>query len=37
MKDVRYTAIGYSNEIKKKLTVEIGIPTNIVRKNELDF
>jgi hypothetical protein len=37
MKDVRYTAIGYSNEINKILTLEIGIPADVVPKNELDF
>ncbi|HRE78855.1 MAG TPA: hypothetical protein PLL09_13640 [Flavobacterium sp.] len=37
MTDVRYTAIGYSNEISKILTLEIGIPANVVPKNELDF
>lgn len=37
MKDVRYTAIGYSNEISRILTLEVGIPANVVPKNELCF
>jgi hypothetical protein len=37
MEDLRYTAIGYYNEINKKITLELGIPAEIVSKNELDF
>ncbi|MBC8882634.1 hypothetical protein H9X57_02160 [Flavobacterium piscinae] len=37
MEDLRYTAIGYYNEKNNKITLELGIPAEIVPKSELSF